>query len=228
MFGRTRFSVLFGLLLIAVCYNSGFGQGEKKTAYAVLLDNTGSLRNQFAQVQAFGKGIVHRTCQHGPVSVFNFRSEGIGRASRALPQAGVEWSQDEKLLDRYIDNIYVQGGQTTLLDAIHFMADELNAKVDADKNAFGGKVIIVVTDGEDRVSTINEKNLIKVLRESGVTVYAVGLVSDLESDRGLIRKAPRDTAIDFLKSLTKGTGGGVIFPKGDQPAIEALLGGLLH
>ena len=228
MLGRTRFHVLFALLLISVFNSSGFAQGDKKTAYAVLLDNTGSLRPQFVQVEAFGKGVVHRTCQRGPISLFNFRSEGIGPGSRALVTLGVEWSQDEKVLDKYIDDIYVQGGQTTLLDAIYSMAERLNAKVDMDKNSFAGKIIVIVTDGEDRVSKINEQQLIKMLRESGITVYAVGLVGDLESAGGIIRKSPRDRAVDFLKNLTKETGGGVIFPKGGQPDIDALLGQLLH
>ena len=227
MLARTRFHVLLALLMTSVFCHSGFAQGDKKTAYAILLDNTGSLRSQFNQVEAFGKGLVHRTSQRGPVSLFSFMSEGIGQGSRARVTMGTEWTQDERVLNRYLDNIYVQGGQTTLLDAISLMAEKLDAKVDADKNAFSHKVIIVVTDGEDRVSNINEKKLISILHERGATVYAVGLVDELKSEGGLTRKSPRERAVDFLKSVTRETGGRVIFPKTGQPDIDVLLGELL-
>jgi len=227
MLARTRFHVLLALLMTSVFCHSGFAQGDKKTAYAILLDNTGSLRSQFNQVEAFGKGLVHRTSQRGPVSLFSFMSEGIGQGSRARVTMGTEWTQDERVLNRYLDNIYVQGGQTTLLDAISLMAEKLDAKVDADKNAFSHKVIIVVTDGEDRVSNINEKKLISILHERGATVYAVGLVDELKSEGGLTRKSPRERAVDFLKSVTRETGGRVIFPKRGQADIDVIVGTLL-
>jgi hypothetical protein len=227
LLARTRFHLLLALLLTSLFCHSGFAQGDKKTAYAILLDNTGSLRSQFEQVEAFGKGLVHRTSQRGPVSLFNFMSEGIGRGSRAVVTTSLEWTQDENVLDKNIDNIYVQGGQTTLRDAIYFMAEKLNAKVDADKNAFASKVIIIVTDGEDRVSAVNEQKLIKMLRDSGVTVYAVGLVSELKSGNSLVRANPKERAENFLKNVTKETGGRVIFPGPGQTDIDAPLSKLL-
>jgi hypothetical protein len=227
MLARTRFHGFLALLLTSVFCPSGFAQGDKKTAYAILLDNTGSLRNQFPQVEAFGKGLVHRTCRRGPISLFNFMSEGIGRGSRAIVTTGAEWTQDENVLDKHIDDIYVQGGQTTLRDAIYFMAEKLNAKVDADKNAFASKVIIMVTDGEDRVSAVNEQKLIKMLRDRGVAVYAVGLLGELESENIPIRKSPRARAEDFLNKVAKETGGGVIFPRTGDTNVDALLGKLL-
>ncbi len=126
-----------------------------------------------------------------------------------------------------IGDIYVQGGQTTLLDAIYFMTEKLNAKVNADKSAFAGKVIVVITDGEDRVSLVTETSLTKLLRESGVKVYAVGLVNDLESGRRVSGKSPRDKAVDFLNRFTKETGGAVIYPTSGIPDVDALLAQLL-
>jgi uncharacterized protein YegL len=219
---------LLALLLTSVFCHSGFAQGDKRASYAILLDNTGSLRSQFVQVEAFGKGLVHRTSPRGQVSLFSFMSEGIGQGSRARVTMGTEWTQDERVLNRYLDDIYVQGGSTTLLDAISLMAEKLNAKVDADKNAFANKVIIIVTDGEDRVSDINEKKLIRILHERGVTVYAIGLVSELRSGGGSTRKSPRDRAIDFLKNVTRETGGRVIFPETGQADMDLLLGELLR
>ncbi len=74
------------------------------------------------------------------------------------------------ILDSYIDNLAIEAGQTTLMDAIYSIAEILNAKVNLDKDTFAGKAIILLTDGEDRVSKIKEKQLIQALKESGIKV----------------------------------------------------------
>ena len=49
---------------------------EKKIAYGILLDNAGSMRPQFSVVNELGKAIVHQIHDYGPVSLFDFHSEG--------------------------------------------------------------------------------------------------------------------------------------------------------
>ena len=215
---------LSAFLLALALPISAFAQVEKKSAYAILIDNTGSLRTQFSQVKAFGKGIVARICQRGPVSLFNFKTQGNKTNSLAVVTSGVEWSEDISVLENYIDSIRVQPGQTTLLDAIYSVADSLNSKANVDSNAFSEKVIILITDGEDRVSKVKEKQLVKQLRDSGVTVYAVGLVEELDREEaGFIRKSTRPEAEEFLKRLTKETGGRVKFPKSNEQNVAGLL-----
>ena len=185
-------------------------QENKKLEYAILIDSTGSMRSQFPEVLRLGKAVVHQVHDHGPVSIFNFRSD-FGRSSRAIPTLRIERSQDENALDRTIDGLYVEGGQTTLLDAVDAMAECLNQPP-----AAAAKVIIMITDGEDRVSEKNQKEVIAKLKENKISLYAIGLVQQLEGSK-------RGKASDFLKSLTKETGGRVIFPKSDNPDVQNLL-----
>ena len=117
----------------------------------------------------------------------------------------------------------MQTGQTTLLDAIYSVAERLNTKVNLDRNAFSHKVLILITDGEDRVSKVKEKELIKQLKDSGVKVYAVGLVQELDRESGLIRRSPRCGAEEFLKRVTKETGGRVKFPTSIEQNVDGLL-----
>jgi hypothetical protein len=198
-------TVLLLLSLSAVCG----AQEKKKIAYGILLDDTGSMRSQFATVLEIGKGVVHQVHDHGPVSLFDFASEGP-RASRAIPTPRIEATQDEQLLNRTIDNLYVQGGQTTLLDAIEFIADSLDRE-SPDTN----KVIILITDGEERSSKINQKQLIQKLKEHKTLVFAIGLVQQLDKSRS--------KAVDLLNLITKETGGRVVFPKSDRQDLQSLL-----
>src|SRR2546423_8087522 len=141
-------AVLLMLATSIVCT----AQENKKLEYAILIDSTGSMRSQFAEVLRLGKGVAHQVHDHGPVSIFCFRGEGIGRGSRAVVTPLIERSQDEDLIDRTIESIYIEGGQTTLLDAVEGMAERLNQPA-----AATDKIIILITDGEDRVSEKNRK-----------------------------------------------------------------------
>jgi hypothetical protein len=67
-------------------------------------------------------------------------------------------------------------------------------------------VLVLVTDGVDNASMISQEKLIKRAQQSGVLVYAVGLLE--EEDRGDANKAKRE-----LTALAEATGGEVYFPK---------------
>ena len=176
-------------------------QQKPKISYGVLLDSTGSMRSQFPIVLQIGKGIIHQTAAHGPVSIFNFASEGAANNWRAVPVVRIEQSQDEAKLNRTIDDLYVQGGQTALIDAIQLISDRLQ-----EWSPDSEKVIVVVSDGEDRVSKVKAKDLIQQLEDRKIKVFAVGLVRELESGK-------RSKATKLLKTLTEETGGRAVFPK---------------
>lgn len=204
-------------LILLVAANCA-AQSKKNPAYGILLDNTGSMRSQFDTVRAIGKAVVQQVHDHGSVTLFDFHSQGTGPGARAVATLRIEATQDEETLDRGIDNFYVEGGQTSLLDAVKLIADSLNNAPDVTN-----KVIILITDGEDRVSDIQRRTLQKFLKDHGVKVFAVGLVQELDSDRGLVRSSTSSKAIDLLNSLAKETGGRAVFPKGKKIDLPKLL-----
>ncbi|MGH9928321.1 MAG: vWA domain-containing protein [Pyrinomonadaceae bacterium] len=205
---------------MTVCASvSAFAQTEKKVAYGILIDNTGSLRHQFDEVIMLGRGIVERTHQQGAVSLFSFRLEGP-RSRRASISSDLEWSQDKDLVNRSLDNMFVMGGQTTLRDAISFMAQQLNQKVSNEKDVFAGKVIFLVTDGEDRGSRTNQQELIKALKESGIQVLAIGLVNELPSAGG---KVTKKEAMSLLDEISRETGGRAVFQESKTADADRLL-----
>ncbi len=200
-------TIIVLLSLPSVCV----AQANKKLEYGILVDTTGSMRSQFNIVNTLAKAIVHQVHDYGPVSIFSFDSEGIGQGRRAVPAARIEHMQNEDLLNRTIDGLYVQGGQTTLLDAIEFMAQRLRAQPEATD-----RIIILITDGEDRVSNETRKDLIQKLKNYMTSVYAIGLTRELEG-------STRSQAKDLLTSITKETGGRVVLPAGDRIDIRATL-----
>src|SRR3954451_544183 len=117
---RRIFLLLTSIVLLAlpsVC----IAQQNKKFEYGILVDSTGSMRSQFGVVNVLAKALVHQVHDHGAISIFSFDSLGMGQGSRAVAVARIEHTQNEDSLNRTIDGLYVQGGQTTLLDVIEFM-----------------------------------------------------------------------------------------------------------
>lgn len=190
-------------------------QEQKKIEYSLLVDSTGSMRSQFDTVIALAREIVKQSHERGPVSIYRFHSEriylGLGRPPRAIPKRIIERTQERVQLNRALDDIYIEGGQTTLLDAVDLMVNHLNEPPAAAK-----KVITLITDGEDRVSTTKRKDLLEKLAASKTHIYAIGLVRELEGGK-------RSKATSLLESLAKQSGGQVVFLKTDHPDLQKLL-----
>jgi hypothetical protein len=235
------FCLLLALTFALILPNSGVAHSQKATAYGILLDNSGSLEKQLPQVLMLGEAVVKRIRERGPVALFNFMTKPD--IARTVVASGTGWTQDEKALISYMGTIAVQRqGQATILDAIYSVADEVNAEADAAKDAFGDKVIVLITDGEHRVRMEkvrctgsecedderrrSENQLIKALKKRGIKVLAVGLVRELESNDGHpIRKSTRENAEHFLRTLAKETG--VVFPKSKKIDVDSELNELL-
>ncbi len=94
---RFIFTLLLLILFLPVLT---FAQNEKKVAFGILLDNTGTLRTQFGNVQILGKAIAQNTSQRGFISLFNFESRGDTQKPFAFVTTGSEWSQDKDTLEK--------------------------------------------------------------------------------------------------------------------------------
>jgi uncharacterized protein with von Willebrand factor type A (vWA) domain len=161
--------VLF--LAVLVLPTLTFAQSEKKGAYGILLDNTGTMRTQFETVKTLGKAVAQDVSKRGIVSVFNFETQGDINDRKnffAVATSGTEWSQDKNVIEKYIDNINIAAGKTTLWDAIRSMAKATDEKTKAEK--LSEKIIVLITDGEDRDSEVTDKQLIEELKGIGVKV----------------------------------------------------------
>jgi hypothetical protein len=211
------------LLLVLIFSKVSLAQNEKNGFYALLMDNTGSLRSQFNSVKAFGKGVVEHIPQHGLVSLFHFTMQGNISNGVAVVTPGVSWTEDKTSLNADINHLTIEPGRTVLIDGIYSIAENLNSKANLDKDTSAAKIIVVITDGEDRVSKMKDKQLIEKLRETGIKFYAIGLVTELDDERGLVNKSHRTKAAEFLKRAAKETGGRVVFPRSSKTDVSSLL-----
>lgn len=183
-----------------------FSKGEVPTNYSLVIDNSGSLRFQLDKVIEAGKIIVGTNRPADQTSVVRFvSSEKI--------EIVQDFTPNKTDLNDALDNLYIDGGQTAIIDAIYLTAERVDKyEKSRDPNDRKRRALVVVSDGEDRDSFYNEQQLFQMLRESDVQIYAVGFINELDKEGGLISKSPQKKAKSFLERLATETGGKAYFP----------------
>jgi len=191
-----------------------FSRLEVPTFYALVIDNSGSLRMQLEKVIDASKVIIGTNRPEDETSVIRFISSDKIEITQ-------DFTSEKGLLEDALDNLYVEGGQTAITDAVYLAAQRVD---DYQKKRDGGdrrrRALILVSDGEDRDSFYQEAQLFELLRESDVQIYTIGFVGDLSNEGGFISKSPQAKAKAYLERLSQETGGKAYFPK----SIEELGG----
>jgi Ca-activated chloride channel homolog len=187
---------------------SFFSREQVPITYGLLVDNSGSLRSQFMEVIEAGKRIVNANRPEDEAFVMRFVDNKNIDILR-------DFTSDKSALDRSLDGLHVEGGQTALLDAVFVAAIRLAKRTQDDTNQARRQALILISDGEDRDSTSKADELFDFLQKNDIQIYVIGLVSQLDNDRGSSfgRKPTRGESIELLNRLAKETGGQAFFPK---------------
>jgi Ca-activated chloride channel homolog len=185
---------------------SFFTREEVPVSYGMAVDNSGSLRSQLQSVIDAGKTIINSNKPGDETFLVRF----ISKDNIDMKQ---DFTSNMELLIDALDNMYVEGGQTAVIDAVYLSAEAVAEYKKGDDNDRRRRALIVVTDGEDRDSFYKPEQLFARLREADVQIYVIGFVNELEKDGGFIRKSSRDKAVNLLNKLASETGGRAFFPQ---------------
>jgi len=184
-----------------------FSKSEVPTSYSLVIDNSGSLRSQIDEVIEASKILVAANKPQDETSVIRFVSSDKIEILQ-------DFTANKTDLNDALDNLYIEGGQTAIIDAVYLAAgkvtdhDKDETKVDRKRRA-----LILVSDGEDVSSYYSQQQLFDLLRETDVQIYVVGFVKDLSADKGFITKSKQGKAKSFLEKLASETGGKAYFPE---------------
>ena len=183
-----------------------FTEEEVPVIYGLAVDTSGSLRPQFNQVIDAAKTIINSNKKGDETFLERFiSSDKIETVQDFTPSR-------DALLDG-LDTLYIEGGQTAVIDGVYLAAEHVAEYKSGGDDDRRRRALIVVTDGEDRASYYTDSQLFQRLREEDVQIFVIGFVNDLEADKGLIRKSPRDKAVNLINKLASDTGGRAFFPQ---------------
>jgi Ca-activated chloride channel family protein len=184
-----------------------FHPEDVAVSMGILVDNSGSMNDKRARVAAAALALVKASNPEDEVFIVNFNDD---------PYLDQSFTHDAKKLEEALGRIDAHGG-TAMRSAISGALDYMKTDAKLDK-----KVIVVVTDGNDNASGDNPtlEQLQRKVRDSGVLVYSIGLLS--EEDAREARAAKR-----ALNSLAEVSGGFTYYPK-DVAEVERITPEIAH
>jgi Ca-activated chloride channel family protein len=196
---------------------SEFARDDRPVTCGFVIDASGSVRRILNQL-IDGSKAAAGGLQSGDEG---FVARFVGRDMFRINQ---EMTGDREAIADAFDDIYVEGGATAVHDAVDNALKYLDEHTAGDANS-RRRVLVLVTDGEDRGSKIkDQKTILARVRQSDVQIFVLGLTKF----SGLQSSASKATA--FLNGLAEQSGGRVFFPdSGDGlPAAARELARYLH
>ena len=185
---------------------------ERPVDCVLLIDASGSFKTLIVSALEAAKLFVVNRRPDDQIAVARFVSSDIIEDTQPF-------TTDNTLLLKALDSIYLQYGQSAVVDALYLAADYVTKH--NKENEGRRKVVVIISDGEDRNSYYKQEQLTKLLRETGVQVFILGLVSELDTQGGMLRISPREKAEKLLTNVADETGGRVFFPATKKALTDA-------
>lgn len=165
------------------------GEAAQPLNIVLLVDTSGSIREKLYFEQAAASVFLKKVLRENKdlAAVVQFDSE-IGLVQ--------DFTYDTDRLDAAIDSIRA-GGTTKLYDAIWLAVEDLL------KHEVGRKVIVILSDGEDTASSIDEDMAIRIAQDQDVIIFGIGVRTQSGSDFGKLEKFAKATGGLFFNSKAR-------------------------
>jgi Ca-activated chloride channel family protein len=183
-----------------------FGREEVPITYGLAIDTSLSLRNQLQSVMDAAKTIINSNKKGDETFIERFISSDKINVEKEFT------ANKDELIDA-VENLYLEGGQTAVVDGVYLAAEHVAEYRKGDDSDRRRRALIVITDGEDRHSFYTDTQLFQRLREEDVQIYIIGFVNELDKESGFIKKSPREKAVALINKMATETGGRAFFPQ---------------
>ncbi len=168
-----------------------FRREDIPVSLGLVIDNSGSILKRRQKVEAAALQLVKASNPQDQVFIVNFNDEAY---------LDCPFTNSVAKLEEGLARLDARGG-TAMRDAISMSIDYMKEEGKLDK-----KVILVVTDGDDNMSSITLERLLEKAQQAEVLVYTIGLLN--EEDRRNARRAKR-----ALDAITSASGGLAYYPE---------------
>jgi len=170
-----------------------FGVENRPITLGVLIDTSGSMKEEIGAVQEAAKDFVATLRPEDRAFIVDFDENVF------LLQ---DLTSDHALLQQAIEGTDAEGG-TALYDALYVSYDKM-------KPIVGRKAIVALTDGEDTNSSFSFKRVLELTRTHDVIVYAIGLGTSI-----------MDISMrSSFKQIADDSGGRAFFPRSAEDLAD--------
>lgn len=179
---------------------TSFVELETAADISIVIDNSGSVRTQLDDIVNIGRLIVANLMPDDNAQIIRF----VGRDKIEIEEP---WTNKQAGLFEALDNLFVEGGQSAVIDALYLASEDLIKR--NEKSGARRQAIVLISDAEDRNSYYTEKELFKLLENTPVQIFTITLTKDLPKgfwDMEPGRKSV-GTVIKLVNKLAANTGG---------------------
>jgi Ca-activated chloride channel family protein len=176
---------------------SFFAQEPAPLSVSLLIDSSSSMRDKLKVAQAAGSRFVAA-----------LRPEDVGQVAQINERLTVleDFTSDQAALQAALRSTQA-AGSTALHNALYVILRELRHQ--GSLEAPRRRAIVLLSDGEDTTSLVDEDRVLELARQADVAVYAIALLGAARQDRE--RRASRE-GVHFLRVLARESGGEAYFP----------------
>jgi len=173
---------------------TSFAKKESLTL-ALVVDNSASLRSQVDTVIGVAK-----------LAVFNLDADDEATVIRFVSSDKIEvfqeWTSDKRKMLNAVENLYVEGGASAIVDALTLSVEKLNERA---KSAKSKKyAVLLISDCEERDSYYSLAQLIASLSDKEIQIFPFALMTEMNVGTSKRARA-------FATTLSLKTGGNVYF-----------------
>lgn len=183
-----RILLLFGLLLIflpiAAAQETQTNKDNKSasaSSIGIVVDCSGSQRLQLDKTISVVKQIAETMRPGDEAFIVRF----VDAQKITIVQ---DFTDQKQVLQDAVDDIYVEGGLTAIVDAVDLAARHLSES----ELGASSRVLVLITDGDDRKSTVRADETIALLKRENIRTFAIAF-SDLKVSTKLLDKFTRDS-----------------------------------
>ncbi len=187
---------------------SFFAREPLPLSVALLVDCSGSMEDKLPVAQEAGSRFIK-----------TLRPEDLAQVVQFNDRLAVlqDFTVDQRALEAAIRSTRASGS-TVLYNALYITLKQLGSQGRPD--APRRRAVVLLSDGEDTASVVDDEQVLELSREADVAVYAIGLRPGRLSDRERIAFGQ---AAHFLTAMARQTGGEVYFP-GSLSELDAVYG----
>jgi len=166
----------------------------------LVMDNTGSMRLHLDRIVPTAISFVDMLTGKDDAFVIRF-------VSSDKVETVHDWTADKFKLRASLENLFIEGGQSAVLDALYLAGEKMREREKRDRSS--RCAIVLVSDVEERNSYYDLQETLAVYKDSDLQIFVVGIMADLPKNRTNPDqpKRPRETSERLAHTLALETGG---------------------
>lgn len=170
-----------------------FTKKEPVLNLGLVVDNSGSMRKNLDNITIAASTFVNDLRANDEAFVIRF----VDSSKIEIMQ---EWTSSKKDLKEAVENMFIDGGQSAVFDAVYLSAEKILER--ERKNKSNRYAVVLVSDAEERDSFYNYDKLISLFQGSDLQIFLISFAENAP----MAKKKAR--SVSHL--LTLETGGTVI------------------